>query len=173
MSHLVIDTVSKSFGAVPVLRGCALSIPKGTVLTLLGPSGCGKTTLLRTIAGFHAPDSGRITIEGRDIATLPPNRREVGYVFQNYALFPHLSIADNVAYGLKVRRRPSAEIRRRVADVLALVDLAGFGDRYPAQLSGGQQQRVAIARALCMKPKIMLFDEPTSALDPEDRKSVV
>ncbi len=165
MSHLVIDNVSKSFGAVPVLRGCSLSIPKGTVLTLLGPSGCGKTTLLRTIAGFHAPDAGRILIEGRDIGHLPPNRREVGYVFQNYALFPHLTIADNVAYGLKVRRRPAAETKARVADALALVDLAGFADRYPAQLSGGQQQRVAIARALVLEPAVLLLDEPFNALD--------
>ncbi len=165
MSHLVIDNLSKSFGAVPVLRGCSLAIPKGTVLTLLGPSGCGKTTLLAAIAGFHAPAGGRIGIDGRDISGLPPNQREVGYVFQNYALFPHLSIADNVAYGLKVRRRPRAEIKRRVGDALDLVALSGFADRYPAQLSGGQQQRVAIARSLVLEPAVLLLDEPFNALD--------
>jgi ABC-type Fe3+/spermidine/putrescine transport system ATPase subunit len=165
MSHLVIDNVSKSFGAVPVLRGCSLVIPKGTVLTLLGPSGCGKTTLLGAIAGFHAPDGGRIVIDGRDISHLPPNRREVGYIFQSYALFPHLTIADNVAYGLKVRRRSRAEIRQRVADALDLVALSDFADRYPAQLSGGQQQRVAIARSLVLEPAVLLLDEPFNALD--------
>ena len=165
MSHLVIDNLSKSFGAVPVLRGCSLAIPKGTVLTLLGPSGCGKTTLLAAIAGFHAPDGGRIVIDGRDISSLPPNQREVGYVFQNYALFPHLSITENVAYGLKVRRRPRAEIRRRVGAALDLVALSGFADRYPAQLSGGQQQRVAIARSLVLEPAVLLLDEPFNALD--------
>ena len=165
MSYLVIENLTKSFGTTPVLRGCTLAVPKGTVLTLLGPSGCGKTTLLAAIAGFHAPDAGRILIEGRDISQLPPNQREVGYVFQNYALFPHLSIAENVAYGLKVRRRPRSEIKARVAQALDLVALSGFADRYPGQLSGGQQQRVAIARSLVLEPAVLLLDEPFNALD--------
>ncbi|GGH17879.1 spermidine/putrescine import ATP-binding protein PotA [Alsobacter metallidurans] len=165
MSHLVIDNVSKSFGELPVLRGCSLSVEKGSVLTLLGPSGCGKTTLLRTIAGFITPDAGRIVVQGNDISDMPPNRREVGYVFQNYALFPHLTIAANVAYGLKVRRTSRAEVARRVEDALRLVDLSTFADRYPAQLSGGQQQRVAIARSLVLEPSVLLLDEPFNALD--------
>lgn len=165
MNHLTIDQVSKSFGSARVLQACSLSVPKGTVLTLLGPSGCGKTTLLRTIAGFVEPDDGRVIVDGHDISHLPPNQRQVGYVFQNYALFPHLSIANNVAYGLKVRKRPSAEIRERVARALDLVDLSAFADRYPAQLSGGQQQRVAIARALVLEPSVLLLDEPFNALD--------
>jgi ABC-type Fe3+/spermidine/putrescine transport system ATPase subunit len=148
-----------------VLRGCSLSVPQGTVLTLLGPSGCGKTTLLRSIAGFVEPEGGRVIVNGNDISGLPPNQRQVGYVFQNYALFPHLSVANNVAYGLKVRRRPASEVKDRVARVLDLVDLASLATRYPAQLSGGQQQRVAIARALVLEPSVLLLDEPFNALD--------
>lgn len=165
MNHLIIEQISKSFGGTRVLRACSLSVPKGTVLTLLGPSGCGKTTLLRTIAGFVEPDEGRVVVDGKDISHLSPNQRQVGYVFQNYALFPHLSIANNVAYGLKVRKRPSPEIRDRVARALDLVDLSAFADRHPAQLSGGQQQRVAIARALVLEPSVLLLDEPFNALD--------
>ena len=165
MAYIVIDQISKSFGAHQVLRECSFSVPKGTVLTLLGPSGCGKTTLLRTIAGFVEPDGGRVVVNGQDISYLPPNQRQVGYVFQNYALFPHLCIADNVAYGLKVRRRPAPEIKDRVAKALDLVDLTPFAERYPAQLSGGQQQRVAIARALVLEPSVLLLDEPFNALD--------
>ena len=165
MAYLVVDRISKSFGALRVLRSCSLSVPQGTVLTLLGPSGCGKTTLLRSIAGFVEPDAGRVLVNGNDISGLPPNQRQVGYVFQNYALFPHLSVANNVAYGLKVRRRPTSEVKERVARVLDLVDLAPLASRYPAQLSGGQQQRVAIARALVLEPSILLLDEPFNALD--------
>ena len=165
MAYLVIDQVSKSFGSLRVLADCSLSVPKGTVLTLLGPSGCGKTTLLRSIAGFVEPDAGRVLVDGRDISALPANARQVGYVFQNYALFPHLSVANNVAYGLKVRRRPAAEVKQRVAHALDLVDLGALGARYPAQLSGGQQQRVAIARALVLEPSVLLLDEPFNALD--------
>jgi len=165
MDFLVIDQVSKSFGKLQVLAGCSLGVPRGTVLTLLGPSGCGKTTLLRSIAGFVQPDSGRVLVDGHDISGLAPNQRQVGYVFQNYALFPHLTVSDNVAYGLKVRRRPAAEIARRVAQALELVDLGSYGARHPAQLSGGQQQRVAIARALILEPSVLLLDEPFNALD--------
>ncbi len=165
IGYLVIDQISKSFGKQKVLADCSLSVPRGTVLTLLGPSGCGKTTLLRSIAGFVEPDAGRVQIDGRDISQLAPNQRQVGYVFQNYALFPHLSVANNVAYGLRVRRRPADEIARRVARALDLVDLGALGSRFPAQLSGGQQQRVAIARALVLEPSVLLLDEPFNALD--------
>jgi ABC-type Fe3+/spermidine/putrescine transport system ATPase subunit len=165
MSHIVFDSITKSFGTNRVLDGCTLEVEKGEVMTLLGPSGCGKTTLLRTLAGFSAPDSGRVRIGGREITDLPANRRSVGYVFQNYALFPHLTVADNVAYGLRVRRRPRAEIDHRVVKALELVSLAGLGDRFPAELSGGQQQRVAIARVLVLEPDVLLLDEPFNALD--------
>jgi ABC-type Fe3+/spermidine/putrescine transport system ATPase subunit len=165
MTHLAIEHVSKRYGTLQVLRDCNLTVDKGAVLTLLGPSGCGKTTLLRTIAGFVEPDGGRVTVEGKDISHLPPNRRQVGYVFQNYALFPHLTVADNVAYGLKVRRRSRAEVRDRVAAALDIVALTPFAGRYPAQLSGGQQQRVAIARSLVLEPAVLLLDEPFNALD--------
>lgn len=169
MGYLVIDKVCKSFGKQQVLADCSLSIPRATVLTLLGPSGCGKTTLLRSIAGFVEPDAGSILIDDKDISRLAPNQRQVGYVFQNYALFPHLSVADNVAYGLRVRRRPADEIVRRLAQALDLVDLGALGARFPAQLSGGQQQRVAIARALVLEPSVLLLDEPFNALDAQLR----
>ncbi len=172
MAHIELTSITKSYGGVPVLKGCSLSVEKGQVMTLLGPSGCGKTTLLRTLAGFVTPEGGRVMVGGADISALPPNRRSVGYVFQNYALFPHLSVAANVAYGLKVRRRPSAEIRERVARALDLVSLTGFEDRYPAQLSGGQQQRVAIARVLVLEPEVLLLDEPFNALDAKLRLSM-
>jgi ABC-type Fe3+/spermidine/putrescine transport system ATPase subunit len=165
MTQIEITGVGKRFGAQPVLRDCTLSVERGQVLTLLGASGCGKTTLLRIIAGFLDPDQGEVRIQGRDITTLPPNRRQVGYVFQNYALFPHLTVAENVAYGLRVRRRPRAEIADRVRAALSTVALDGFADRYPARLSGGQQQRVAIARALVLEPEVLLLDEPFNALD--------
>ncbi|MCY7307590.1 MAG: ABC transporter ATP-binding protein [Rhodoferax sp.] len=165
MGYLDIDRLSKRFDAAQVLQSCSLSVPRGTVLTLLGPSGCGKTTLLRCIAGFVEPDAGRVLVDGRDISRLPANLRQVGYVFQNYALFPHLSVANNIAYGLKVRRRPAAELRQRVERVLDLVDLTPLAARFPAQLSGGQQQRVAIARALVLEPSVLLLDEPFNALD--------
>ncbi len=164
-AHITIDGVSKSYGASRVLADCSLAVERGTVLTLLGPSGCGKTTLLRTIAGFVEPDAGRVRIGGRDITGLAPNERRVGYVFQNYALFPHLTVAGNVAYGLRVRRVGRAETAERVGRALDLVALSGLGDRYPAQLSGGQQQRVAIARALVLEPDVLLLDEPFNALD--------
>ena len=169
MSDLEIDRLSKRYGKLQVLTDCNLMAEGGSVVTLLGPSGCGKTTLLRSIAGFVEPDAGRVMVGGRDISMLPPNRREVAYVFQNYALFPHLTVAQNVAYGLTVRRRPRAEIARRVDEALGLVALSDFGGRYPKQMSGGQQQRVAIARALVLEPKVLLLDEPFNALDAQLR----
>jgi ABC-type Fe3+/spermidine/putrescine transport system ATPase subunit len=165
MMHIVLEDITKSYGPTKVLRECCLNVARGEVMTLLGPSGCGKTTLLRTLAGFVTPDSGRVVVGEVEISHLPPNRRSVGYVFQNYALFPHLSVADNIAYGLKVRRRPAAEISDRVGKALELVALDGLGARYPAQLSGGQQQRVAIARVLVLEPEVLLLDEPFNALD--------
>jgi len=165
MTHIVLDHIVKSFGPQRALAGCSIAIDKGKVLTLLGPSGCGKTTLLRTLAGFVQPDSGRVLIGGKDITDMPPSRRQVGYVFQNYALFPHLTVFNNVAYGLKVRRRGRAEIADRVGQALDLVSLSEFAGRYPAQLSGGQQQRVAIARSLVLQPDVLLLDEPFNALD--------
>jgi ABC-type Fe3+/spermidine/putrescine transport system ATPase subunit len=172
MSHIRLENIGKSFGPARVLDGCAVEVARGTVLSLLGPSGCGKTTLLRIIAGFVEPDSGRVTVDGRDITDLPANRRQVGFVFQNYALFPHLDVRRNVAYGLRVRRRPTAEVADRVRRAIELVSLAGFEDRYPAQLSGGQQQRVAIARALVLEPEVLLLDEPFNALDAALRLSM-
>jgi ABC-type Fe3+/spermidine/putrescine transport system ATPase subunit len=172
MSHIRLDGISKSFGATRVLDGCTVEVEKGSVTTLLGPSGCGKTTLLRTLAGFVAPDAGRVLVGGRDITDLPPNRRQVGYVFQSYALFPHLDVAANVAYGLKVRRVGRADIESRVRRALDLVALAGLADRYPARLSGGQQQRVAIARAMVLEPEVLLLDEPFNALDAKLRLSM-
>ncbi len=165
MSHILLEGIAKSYGPAKILDGCTLSVGRGEVMTLLGPSGCGKTTLLRTLAGFVTPERGRVVVGGIEISHLPPNRRSVGYVFQNYALFPHLTVAQNVAYGLKVRRRPAAEIARRVGQALELVALEGLGERYPAQLSGGQQQRVAIARVLVLEPEVLLLDEPFNALD--------
>ena len=172
MTHILLDRIEKSFGATRVLDACTIGVDKGTVMTLLGPSGCGKTTLLRTLAGFVDPDAGRVEVGGRDITDLPPNRRQVGYVFQSYALFPHLDVAANVAYGLKVRRIGRAEIEARVRKALDLVALGPFADRYPARLSGGQQQRVAVARAMVLEPEVLLLDEPFNALDAKLRVSM-
>ena len=142
-----------------------LSVGAGEVLALLGPSGCGKTTLLRTVAGFVRQAAGQVLVDGTAVDDLPPNRRRVGIVFQNYALFPHMSVADNVAYGMQARRTPKDRIRARVEELLEMVQMAGFRDRRPGQLSGGQQQRVALARALAIEPDILLLDEPFAALD--------
>ncbi len=155
----------KRFGGLTVLDDCSLTAREGEILTLLGPSGCGKTTLLRCIAGFLTPDSGEILIDGRDTIPVPVNRRSVGVVFQSYALFPHLTVARNVAYGLRMRGAPASEIASRVKAALATVSLTGFEERYPSQLSGGQQQRVAIARVLVLAPRVLLLDEPFNALD--------
>jgi ABC-type Fe3+/spermidine/putrescine transport system ATPase subunit len=165
MAHISLEEIEKSFGSVKVLSSCSLAVNKGEIVTLLGPSGCGKTTLLRTIAGFAIPDRGRVLIADADVTHWQPSRREVGFVFQNYALFPHLTVEGNIAYGMRVRRRPSHEVKRRVDEALALVSLEPLADRYPIQLSGGQQQRVAIARALVLEPQVLLLDEPFNALD--------
>lgn len=152
-------------GTVRAVDSISLDIISGEFLTLLGPSGCGKTTTLRLIAGFETPTHGHILLDGRDITPLPPNRRDMALVFQNYALFPHMSVFDNVAYGLQTRGMSRADIKRKVDESLALMSLEGLGDRRPNQLSGGQQQRVALARSLVMEPRILLFDEPLSNLD--------
>jgi ABC-type Fe3+/spermidine/putrescine transport system ATPase subunit len=157
--------IRKEFGASVAVEDMDLDVRTGEFLTLLGPSGCGKTTTLSMIAGFVTPDAGRILLDGQDVSRLPPNRRDTAMVFQQYALFPHLTVGQNVGYGLKMRKRPTAEIRSQVADALDRVGLAGREDRLPAQLSGGQQQRVALARAIVVRPKVLLFDEPLSNLD--------
>jgi putative spermidine/putrescine transport system ATP-binding protein len=166
------DGVTKRFGEITAIDDVSLLVRRGELMTLLGPSGCGKTTLLSLVAGFLIPDRGEIAIDGRGVTDLPTHRREIGIMFQNYALFPHMSVAANVGYGLKMRRTPRPEIARRVADALGLVKLAGLEDRRPRQLSGGQQQRVALARALVIRPKVLLLDEPFSALDRNLRASM-
>jgi spermidine/putrescine ABC transporter ATP-binding subunit len=167
-----IEGVTKRFGPVPAVDEVTLDIRANEFFALLGPSGCGKTTLLRLLAGFERPTAGRILIDGEDMAAVPPNRRPVNMVFQSYAVFPHMSVADNVAYGLRVTGAPRSGIGERVEDALAMVRLAGYGDRKPAQLSGGQQQRVALARALIKRPKVLLLDEPLSALDRKLREDM-
>ncbi|MFZ2065089.1 MAG: ABC transporter ATP-binding protein [Xanthobacteraceae bacterium] len=157
--------VEKSYGDQPAVRGIDLTVQPGEFVTLLGPSGCGKTTCLRMVAGFVAPSRGRIIMGGRDITALPPYRRNTGMVFQSYALFPHKTVAENIAFGLRVRRLPRAEREQRIAEVLRLVHLDQFAFRYPAQLSGGQRQRVALARAIVIRPDVLLLDEPLAALD--------
>jgi spermidine/putrescine ABC transporter ATP-binding subunit len=158
-------SVTKRYGKVEAVRELSLSIEKGQLVCLLGPSGCGKTTTLRMIAGFESPTMGRIIIQGVDVTDLPPNKRDTGMVFQNYALFPHMTVFKNMAYGLKNRKVPGDQITARVKAALEIVDMAGMEDRYPRQLSGGQQQRIAVARVLVLQPKIILFDEPLSNLD--------
>ena len=167
---LEIDRLSKRFGKVEVLRDVSLTVATGEVLVLLGPSGSGKTTLLRLLAGFEAPDEGSIRAAGRRISDLPPSRRGFGMVFQHYALFPHLSVGDNVVFGLESRRASGEAKAARVAEVLAMVDLEGFERRRVHELSGGQQQRVAVARALAPGPELLLLDEPLSNLDPSLRE---
>ena len=162
---LRIGAVSKRFGATTVLENCSLDVAESEIVTLLGPSGCGKTTLLRCIAGFWDANGGRIEIDGHDVARVPVNRRPVGVVFQSYALFPHLTVVQNVGYALRMRGMARTEAARRVAAAIKTVSLTGFENRYPAQLSGGQQQRVAIARVLVMEPRVLLLDEPFNALD--------
>jgi len=166
------DSVVKRFGDVVALHGVSLEIRRGEFMTLLGPSGCGKTTLLNLVAGFFSPDGGRILIDGDLVNDVPTYKREIGMMFQNYALFPHMTVAANIGYGLKMRGLPKDEIARRVKDTLALVKLTGLDDRRPRQLSGGQQQRVALARALVINPRVLLLDEPFSALDRNLRASM-
>lgn len=162
---LALSGINHFFGATQALDGITLRIEAGEMIALLGPSGCGKTTLLQIIAGFLQPSQGEVLLEGYRVEHIPANRRRVGMVFQNYALFPHLSVFENVAYGLKARKTPAADVKAKVAEMLALVKMDHLADRLPGQLSGGQQQRVALARALAIEPGIVLLDEPFSALD--------
>jgi iron(III) transport system ATP-binding protein len=164
-AFLQLEGIEKQFGAFTALRSIDLDVQAGEFVCFLGPSGCGKTTLLRIVAGLEAQSAGRILQAGRDISTLPPSQRDYGIVFQSYALFPNLSVADNVAYGLVNRKTPKAHVRERVAELLQLVGLPGSEDKFPSQLSGGQQQRIALARALATSPGLLLLDEPLSALD--------
>lgn len=169
---ITLTSVRKSFGAVEALRGIDMAVNEGEFFSILGPSGCGKTTLLRLISGFDDPSSGSIEIDGKPMAGIPANRRPTNMVFQNYAIFPHLSVFDNVGYGLKARKMPKDQIKTEVDKALAMVDLAGYGGRAAHELSGGQRQRVALARALVLRPKVILLDEPLSALDKKLREQM-
>jgi sulfate transport system ATP-binding protein len=167
-----VRNVSKSFNGFQALEDVSLSVPDGSLTALLGPSGGGKSTLLRVIAGLEAPDSGDVLFSGESVTKLPAQERGVGFVFQHYAAFKHMTVRDNIAFGLKIRKRPKAEVRERVDELLALVHLGGWADRYPAQLSGGQRQRMALARALAVQPRVLLLDEPFGALDATVRKEL-
>jgi putative spermidine/putrescine transport system ATP-binding protein len=169
---LEISNLRKSFGTYTAVHHFEMQIERGEFISFLGPSGCGKTTTLRMIAGFESPTEGSIRIAGQDVTHLRPNQRKIGMVFQSYALFPNMTVADNVAFGLKVAKKPAAEIAQRVDEMLRLIKLPQLGGRYPFQLSGGQQQRVALARALAPKPQVLLLDEPLSALDAKIRVSL-
>jgi len=171
-AELLIEGVAKRFGEVAALDGVSLGVAQGELLTILGPSGSGKTTLLKVVAGFETPDAGRVTVDGQDITALPPARRDIGMVFQNYALFPHLTVKGNVAFPLEMRNVARGEIDRRVGEALALVELGGYEARLPRQLSGGQQQRVALARAIVFNPRLLLLDEPFGALDRKLRETM-
>jgi sulfate transport system ATP-binding protein len=164
--------IVKRFGDFTALDDVSVEVETGSLTALLGPSGSGKSTLLRVIAGLERPDAGRVCLEGRDVTGIAPQQRGVGFVFQHYAAFKHMTVAENVAFGLRIRRRPRAEIRQRVAELLELVQLSRLGDRYPAQLSGGQRQRMGLARALAVDPKVLLLDEPFGALDARVRKEL-
>ncbi len=172
MPGLRLTNLSKRFGNTVAVRDLSLEIEDGEIMTLLGPSGCGKTTTLRCIAGFLKPDAGDIYLGDERVTDLPPERRGIGFVFQNYALWPHMTVYQNLAFGLELRRLDKAEIRRRIKEALALVRLSGFEERYPRQLSGGQQQRVALARALVIQPSVLLLDEPLSNLDAQLREEM-
>ena len=160
-----VQSVDKHYGDFQALHDVSIDIEPGSLTALLGPSGSGKSTLLRVIAGLEVPDAGTVIIEDRDVTDVPPQRRDIGFVFQHYAAFKHMTVRDNVAFGLKVRKRPKAEITAKVDELLGIVGLAGYQDRYPSQLSGGQRQRMALARALAVEPKVLLLDEPFGALD--------
>ncbi len=172
MSYVEISALNKKFGANHVVRGVDLNVERGEFVSLLGPSGCGKTTVLRMLAGFELPTSGRLVVDGLDVTNIPTAKRGVGMVFQAYALFPNMTVHDNVAFGLKVAGKPASQIKTRVAEMLDLIKLPQLASRYPYQLSGGQQQRVALARALAVSPRILLLDEPLSALDAKIRASL-
>lgn len=172
MAFLEIVGVRKSFGATVAVEHFDLTVERGEFVSFLGPSGCGKTTTLRMVAGFEKPTTGRIIIDSVDVTDMPPNRRNIGMVFQSYALFPNMTVAENIGFGLKIARRPADEIRARVEELLRIMHMPEVGRRYPYQLSGGQQQRVALARALAIHPKVLLLDEPLSALDAKIRASL-
>jgi len=169
---IVAQSVTKRFGAFTALEDVSIEVAAGSLTALLGPSGGGKSTLLRVIAGLERPDAGRVLIEGEDMTRRPAQKREVGFVFQHYAAFKHMTVRENVAFGLRIRKRPRNEIRDRVNELLHLVQLTGLAERYPAQLSGGQRQRMALARALAVEPKVLLLDEPFGALDARVRKEL-
>jgi sulfate/thiosulfate transport system ATP-binding protein len=166
---IAVTSLHKSFGAFTALDGVSLEIAPGSLTALLGPSGSGKSTLLRVIAGLEQPDAGRVVIDGRDVTGLPAQRRGIGFVFQHYAAFKHMTVHDNVAFGLTIRRRPKPEIRDKVGELLRVVGLDGYAARHPSQLSGGQRQRMALARALAIEPRVLLLDEPFGALDAKVR----
>ena len=163
--ELFLENISKSYEETLAVDGVTLAVPSGKILALVGPSGCGKTTLLRVIAGLLVPDQGRVLLDGQDITKLPPYRRPTATVFQNYALFPHLNVYENIAYGLKARRSPGQNTRAAVQEIMDLMKITDLARRKVNELSGGQQQRVALARAMVVNPKILLFDEPLSSLD--------
>jgi sulfate/thiosulfate transport system ATP-binding protein len=169
---IVVREISKSFGDFTALRDISLEVPTGSLTALLGPSGSGKSTLLRVIAGLERPDTGEVLIAEEDVTGEAPQRRGVGFVFQHYAAFKHMTVYENVAFGLRIRHRPRAEVKERVGELLRLVQLEGFASRYPAQLSGGQRQRMGLARALAVDPKVLLLDEPFGALDARVRKEL-
>ncbi|MFC0271758.1 ABC transporter ATP-binding protein [Metabacillus herbersteinensis] len=172
MSYLTLENVIKTFNKTEVVKKLSLEIEQGELMSFLGPSGCGKTTTLNMIAGFLEVDGGKIEVDGKPVHLLPPNKREMGMVFQNYALFPHMTVFDNVAYGLKLRKVAKSELNKRVLEALEMVRLSGYEKRYPKELSGGQQQRVSLARALVIKPKVLLLDEPLSNLDAKLRQEM-
>lgn len=172
MSYLKINNIKKKFNKVEILKGINIEIEQGELVCFLGPSGCGKTTLLRIIAGLETKDSGEIIRDNKEISTLAPSQRNIGIVFQNYALFPNLNVYENIAYGLINKKMPKAEIDKKVNNILKLVGLEGSNKKYPSEMSGGQQQRVALARAIVLEPEILLLDEPLSALDAKVRDSL-
>jgi sulfate transport system ATP-binding protein len=169
---IVVRGANKHYGDFAALDNVDFEVPSGSLTALLGPSGSGKSTLLRAIAGLDQPDTGTITINGRDVTAVPPQRRGIGFVFQHYAAFKHMTVERNIAFGLSIRKRPKAEIKARVQELLELVHLENFAHRYPSQLSGGQRQRMALARALAVEPKVLLLDEPFGALDAQVRKEL-
>lgn len=172
MSYIEMKHIVKNYGATSVLKGIDLEIEKGELVTLLGPSGCGKSTLLRCLAGLEEVTDGQIFLDGQEITTLEPRKREIGMVFQQYSLFPNMTVTQNVAFGMKLKKKPEAEIREKVKNILEIVGLSQQADRYPTQISGGQQQRAALARAIITEPKVLLLDEPLSAIDALLRRSL-